>query len=154
MRAAVTLLEVLLALALTAMVSVATAGWIGVQARAVTARVRQAEGLEAGRSLMRALDEDLRGVPAGVTPAAGVGADGRQLEVRTLACLPGDPRGLKTVIWRFADGRLDRMVDGRVRPVSARFAGVRFQADPDGALQVQVQEAPSGEWRRLASWRP
>jgi len=151
MRRALTLLEVLLALVLTATVSVIVAGWIGIQSRAVMAQVRSAERTQALRITLRVLNDDLRGA-AGSDGVPTVSKDGRSLVFTTLATQPGDAPGLKPVTWRFAaqGNLLERVSDDRARPITAHLQAGHFQADQRGHVHLAVTQ--DGVVQTIALW--
>jgi type II secretory pathway component PulJ len=124
-----TLLEVLLACALTAALIAATLGWTARQARLARALAARSEASTALRTAWLLIEEDLR-------HAAGDGrdepprvVDGR-LSLRTTSAAPGEARGMEAVVWRFDAARgmlLRRRGDAEERVVTSRLRDCAFE---------------------------
>ncbi|MBA3845997.1 MAG: prepilin-type N-terminal cleavage/methylation domain-containing protein [Planctomycetes bacterium] len=138
-----TLLEVVLATALMAVVVAAASGWIAGQARAGRVAQKRLEGVQALAACVRAIDDDLVGA-IGLAPWSVDETDGLRLE--TLHCAPGDPAGIHGVHWRFADGALVRDSGGAIRIASQRLVEARFARDERaGGVQLVARVCATGD---------
>ena len=130
-RSAFTLLEMVLAVAMTGSVAIAALSLTSMQARIGTAARAQEETLALVTETVRLLDDDL--VLAAMHPSYGrfQVLDGGALRMMTASRLPGEPTGLHEVIWRFdpAAGTVLRtstpLSGGRS---TARAVGLRWKA--------------------------
>lgn len=150
-----TLLEVLLATALTALLAIAGWSWIRGAVQSGNRAQQRADHVAEALSIVRLMADDLRGVQI----PSGARLDEHGFHCRTLATVPGQPDvGWRDITWKFQpSGQLVRR-DGEVeRIISIRFRCV-FHADdhdpvlwwvhmtPVSSLSVEAQgysEAPA-----------
>ncbi len=136
-----TLLEVLLATALMAVVVSAASSWIAAQARSSRSAQQRLAALAALAASVRAIDDDLVG---------GVGLGSWRVDTdgalvgETLHVAPGDPVGIHTVRWRFADGALGRDSGGTTRIASWRLGDGRFAEDGHGSALTVIARLSAG----------
>jgi prepilin-type N-terminal cleavage/methylation domain-containing protein len=150
---ALTLLELLTAISLLAIISTSACFWIISQGRASHAAQSRLGTAALASALQRLLNDDL---VLSVPDAMGhhyTLVDDHTLALSTLDRLPGESAGFHTVTWRFdpATHRLMRTVAGTITPnpiapIAEGGANVAFVAGSSGRLTLHCTDSLGGDW--------
>lgn len=149
-RRALTLLELLLAISLLAVISTSACFWIISQGRASRSAQSRLGTAALACALQRLLNDDLVfSVPDAMGHHYAL-VDAYTLVLSTLDRLPGEAAGFHTVTWHFdpTTHRLMRTVAGTItpHPIAEGGADVAFVAGPSGRLVLHCTDALGGDW--------
>ncbi len=155
-RSGFTLLEVLLALAITAMLTVAATQWLGAVYRTAAVATSRFGAVEAAVVAARLMDDDLRGALPD-REGTSLSLTGGVLTVWTLTGVPGDESGRKQVSWRFdrANRQLLRVVaGGRSHVVTGRLANATWTMNAGQHPLLVVTPTEGAQAMTIPLWLP
>lgn len=149
-RQAMTLLELLIAISLLAIISSSACFWIISQGRASRSAQSRLGTAALACSLQRLLNDDLVLSVPDATGHHYTVVDDQTLALSTLDRLPGEAAGFHAVTWRFdpTTHRLMRTVAGGISPYPMAEGGadVAFVVGSSGRLMLQCTDALGGDW--------
>jgi type II secretory pathway pseudopilin PulG len=145
-----TLLELLIAISLLAIISASACFWIISQGRASRSAQSRLGTAALACAVQRLLNDDLVvSVPDAMGHHYSL-VDDHTLALTTLDRLPGESAGFHAVTWTFDPGKhhLVRTVAGAVSPHPLAESGidVAFVAGPSGRLMLHCTDALGGDW--------